>query len=47
MGTLLHSMPHSSDALLDRGDLDGQAVWKRIRKAIEELQNREPDGVVH
>jgi len=27
------------------GDMDGQAVWKRILKVIEELQSKErPDG---
>ncbi len=33
-----------ADAMLDKGDLDGQAVWKRVVRAIEELQNREPAG---
>ena len=34
-----------ADELLEAGDLDGQAVWKRILKAIEELQSRErPEG---
>lgn len=27
-----------TDLMLDRGDLEGQAVWKRIRRAIVELQ---------
>jgi len=27
-----------ADARLDAGDLDGQAVWKRIVRAIEVLQ---------
>ncbi len=31
-----------ADELLDKGDLDGQAVWKRIGRAIKELQDREP-----
>ncbi len=26
------------DAMLDKGDLDGYAVWKRILRAVEELQ---------
>lgn len=26
-----------ADELLDDGDLDGQAVWKRILTAVEEL----------
>lgn len=33
-----------ADQLLDGGDLDGQAVWKRILKAVEELLDREPPG---
>ena len=28
-----------ADELLETGDLDGQAVWLRIIKAIEELQS--------
>ena len=39
-----------ADAMLEAGDLDGLAVWKRIVRAIEELQDREPPGegkVVH
>lgn len=27
-----------ADAMLEKGDLDGQAEWKRIGRAIEELQ---------
>ena len=27
-----------ADAMLDKGDLDGCAVWKRILRAAEELQ---------
>ncbi len=26
-----------SDAMLEKGDLDGQVVWKRIVKAVETL----------
>ncbi len=34
-----------ADAMLDKGDLDGYAVWKRIVKAPEELLSKErPDG---
>ncbi len=36
-----------SDALLDAGDTDGAAVWRKILKAIEVLQATEPDGAVH
>ncbi len=31
-----------ADAMLEAGDLDGLAVWKRILKAIEELQAKKP-----
>lgn len=34
------------DLMLERGDLDGQAVWKRIRRAIGELQAA-PTGPAH
>ncbi len=30
-----------ADAMLEKGDLDGYAVWKRILRAVEELQRRE------
>ena len=30
-----------ADELLDAGDLDGQAVWKRILAAMEELMSEE------
>ena len=34
------------DELLDRGDTEGAAVWKRILKAIDELLSEErPEGV--
>ncbi len=34
-----------ADAMLEKGDLDGYAVWKRIVKAVEELLSKErPDG---
>ncbi len=38
-----------ADELLDKGDLDGYAVWKRIVRAVEELQRVEPrpGGKVH
>ncbi len=38
-----------ADAMLDKGDLDGYAVWKRILRAVEELQGSEPKSgeVVH
>ena len=31
-----------ADAVLDKGDLDGVAVWKRILRAVEELQETAP-----
>ncbi len=31
-----------ADAMLDKGDLDGAAVWRRILRAVEELQGPEP-----
>ncbi len=31
-----------ADELLEAGDLDGYAVWKRILRAVEELQRAEP-----
>ena len=32
----------NADAMLDKGDLDGLAVWKRILRAVEELQGVAP-----
>ena len=35
-----------ADAMLEKGDLDGYAVWKRIVRAVEELLSKErPTGV--
>ncbi len=31
-----------ADAMLETGDLDGYAVWKRILRAVEELQGTAP-----
>ena len=38
-----------ADAMLDKEDLDGYAVWKRIVRAVEELQGTDPKpgGKVH
>ncbi len=38
-----------ADAMLDKGDLDGHAVWKRILRSVEELQGAapKPGEVVH
>jgi hypothetical protein len=35
-----------ADLMLDRGDLEGRTVWKRIRRAIIELQ-APPTGPAH
>ncbi len=31
-----------ADAMLEAGDLEGYAAWKRILRAVEELQGSEP-----
>ena len=31
-----------ADAMLDKGDLDGVAVWRQIVEAINELQRQGP-----
>ncbi len=31
-----------ADAMLEAGDLDGLATWKRILRAVGELQGTEP-----
>ena len=31
-----------ADAMLEEGDLDGYATWKRILRAVEELQGTAP-----
>ncbi len=36
-----------ADAMLEAGDLDGYAVWKRILRAVGELQGTEPRGWIH
>ena len=38
-----------ADAVLNKGDLDAHAVWKRILRAVEELQRLEAKsgGAVH
>ena len=36
-----------ADKMLEQGDLDGLATWKRILKTIEELRaGKRPDGAV-
>ncbi len=35
-----------ADAMLEKGDLDGYGVWKRILRAVKELLSKErPAGV--
>ncbi len=38
-----------ADAILDKGDLDGYAVWKRILKAVRELDGTVPgpEAAIH
>ena len=36
-----------ADELLDEGDLDGAATWRRVIQAIKELGNTVPGGLVH
>ena len=36
-----------ADAMLEKGDLDGYAVWKRILRAVGELQETVPGVEVH
>ena len=38
-----------ADAMLETGDLNGYATWRRILRAVEELQGQEPRSgeVVH
>ena len=31
-----------ADALLEAGDMEGLAVWKRILRAVQELQREQP-----
>ncbi len=31
-----------ADTMLEKGDLEGYAVWKRVLRAVEELQGAEP-----
>ncbi len=38
-----------ADAMLEAGDMEGFAVWKRIVKAVEELLSKDPPqgGKIH
>ena len=31
-----------ADAMLDKGSVDGQRVWKRVLAAVKEIQREEP-----
>jgi len=42
-----HGSIDHADAMLEVGDLDGYAVWKRILRAVEELQRATPGARVH
>ena len=33
-----------ADAMLDKGDLDGQRVWLRILRAVKDLLHARPSG---
>ncbi len=37
----------NADAMLDKGDLDGYAVWKRILRAVGELRRAGPGAGLH
>ncbi len=32
-----------ADAMLEKGSLDGQRVWKRVLAAVREIQREEPE----
>jgi hypothetical protein len=36
-----------TDEMLDRGDIDGQRIWRRVMAALEELSRQTPIGSVH
>ena len=36
-----------ADEMLDKGDLDGRAVWLRVLAAIKELRNASAGGTMH
>ena len=33
-----------ADAMLDKGNMDGRAVWLKVLKAVEELLDKGPPG---
>ena len=36
-----------ADELMDQGDMEGRAVWLRVKSAAEELLRTEAGGAVH
>ncbi len=36
-----------ASALTEQGDSAGGAMWRRIRQAIDQLQNNTPNGPAH
>ena len=42
-------VPVRADAFMEKGDMDGRTVWRRIIKAVEELlaKERAEDAEVH
>ncbi len=36
-----------ADEMLEKGDLDGKAVWMQVVRAIEKLQATKPEGALH
>ncbi len=40
-GALIHAAMRA-DAMLEKGDLDGYAVWKRVLRAVGELRGTAP-----
>jgi hypothetical protein len=34
-----------ADSFLEAGDVDGQMIWKRVLKAVKEIQREEPHEV--
>ena len=36
-----------ADTMLDKGDIEGAATWKRVLAAIRKLQDAEPGEIIH
>ena len=36
-----------ADAMLEAGNMEGAATWKRVLAVVRKLQDREPGGAVH